>query len=284
MTAASSMSGAALAADLVNRLPDFVSAVTPQLGDLPAVGRTWVVHGSGPLGQLGAAGGVETLLLLPGPLDVPTPHRRGARWGEVPVTVYVLTFGDLADDGAARRFGGYFSLKLFSPFVAEGAIPVSALAMATARFLGPLARAVTVRGVPGPWNADQILAHGYLAFLDLYPDHAGALARLAAERARLREVWRHQRDIYVEALRRTGHISATDGGTWRYTGLSPVTDPVRERARCVARFWALGAVCHGADAGFPDAYFRAVDERATRREQAAAAFLVHDIAATGRCP
>ncbi|NJP68157.1 hypothetical protein [Streptomyces spiramenti] len=284
MTAASYLTGSALDADFLDRLPELISAVSPQTADLPEAGRTWVVHGSAPLGQARPGGDIDVLLLLPGPLDAPTPHRRIARRGRTPVTVHVLTFGDLADDGSARRFGGYFSLRLFTPFVADGAIPVPALAMATARFLGPLARAVTVRGVPGPWNSDQVLAHGYLAFLDLYPDYAGYLARLAADRGRWREVWSHQRDVYVEALRRTGHTAPVAGGGWRYTGLSPVTDPLRERARCVARFWALGATCHGADAGFPDAYFRSVDERATRREQAAAVLLVHDIAASGRCP
>ncbi|NJQ07907.1 hypothetical protein [Streptomyces lonarensis] len=284
MTAASYLTGSALDADVLDRLPEFVAAVSPRMADLPEVGRTWVVHGGAPLGGARPGGGIDALLLLPGPVDAPTPHRRSVRWGRTPVTVHVLTFGDLADDGAPRRFGGYFSLRLFTPFVAEGAIPAPALAMATARFLGPLARAVTVRGVPGPWNADQILAHGYLAYLDLYPDHAGALAAATADRERWRAMWAHQRDVHVEALRRTGHIAPVADGRWRYTGLAPVTDPLRERARCVARFWALGATCHGADAGFPEAYFRSVDERATRREQAAAVFLVHDIAASGRCP
>ncbi|NJQ16670.1 nucleotidyltransferase domain-containing protein [Streptomyces bohaiensis] len=284
MTAASYLTGPALDAGFLDRLPELVSALSPRFAGLPEAGRTWVVHGSAPLGRARPGSDIDVLLLLPGPAGTPTPHRRTLRWGTTGVTVHVLTSGDLSDDGAARRFGGYFSLRLFTPFVADGAIPAPALATATARFLGPLARAVTVRGVPGPWNSDQMLAHGYLALLDLYPDYAGHLAASTADRDRWRALWAHQRDVYVAALLRTGHVAPVEGGRWRYTGLSPVTDPLRERARCAARFWALGAACHGAGAGFPDAYFRSVDERATRREQAAAVFLVHDIAASGRCP
>ncbi|MCT2590525.1 hypothetical protein LHJ74_11495 [Streptomyces sp. N2-109] len=198
------------------------------------------------------------------------------------MTIYVLSQQDVAADGLERRFGGYFTLKLFSPFLlTDGPVLESHLAGSTARFLGPLAAAASGDTGQAVYSSDQLLAHGYLAFLELYPDFAGYLARLARDRDLWLRVWAHQLRMYNEALDTAGYVAACGGGRWSYTGLHAVGDLERERARCAARFWAFGAVCHQADAGFPDAYFAKTDTHASHREQRRARALVQRIAEGG---
>jgi hypothetical protein len=196
------------------------------------------------------------------------------------VTIYVLTHRDLEADGLPRLFGGYFALKLFSPFVTDRPEFDRDLSENTARFLGPLS--VLVAGRPrAVWSVDQLLAHAYLAFLDLYPDFAGYVARLVRDRALLARVWGHQRRVHLDALQGTGGIVPAGRGLWTYADITPVADPDRERARCAARFWAFGAVCHAADPGFPDVYFDKTDSHASPHEQAAARAFLHAIADGG---
>lgn len=257
----------------VDRLPDLIAALSPTVIDVPQTRRQWVFYGSMPLGASRNGSDVDALLLHDGGSGH-EPHRRSGSWGSTPVTIYVLSHRDLEDDGLPRRFGGYFTLKLFSPFVTDLPELDRALSERTARFLGPLSGLIAAGKPNAAWGVDELLAHAYLAFLDLYPDFAGYVARLVRDRALLTRVWEHQRRVHVDALLTTGYIAPADNGLWTYTGITPVTDPDRERARCAARFWAFGAVCHAADPGFPDVYFGKTDSHASSQEQTAArAFL-----------
>jgi len=76
-----------------------------------------------------------------------------------------------------------------------------------------------------------------------------------------------------------GRITSAGDDLWRHDGQEEPVDEVRDR--CTARFWAFGAVCHGADAGFPDLYYAKADARASRTEQDAALGLLHGAAAAG---
>jgi hypothetical protein len=260
-------------------MPEVISSLSPFVSDVPREGRAWVFYGSMPLGMGGAGSDVDVLLLHSG-ADGPAPHRRGASWGSVPVTVYVLSHADLMDDGSQRRFGGYFALKLFSPFVSDRPEVAPDLAVTTAHFLGPYSRAMVQAEQPArrSWCADQLVAHAYLAFLDLYPDFVGYLARLFRDRAQFGRVWQHQRRVHAEALRKAGYVVAAEDGRWRYAAREPVSDVARVRAHCTARFWAFGAVCHESDPGFPDVYFRKANAHASGAEQAAAVAWLREVA------
>ncbi|UZN03406.1 hypothetical protein [Cellulomonas sp. S1-8] len=261
------------------QIPDIVATLGPTVADVPTSGRRWVFYGSLPLGAGRAESDLDAMLLhdsRPGT----APHRRDATWDGRPVTVYVLSHDDLEADARDHRFGGYFALKLFSPHTTDRPVDDGAPATAAARFLGPLgAREAEASGHRGPWTADQVLAHAYLAFLDLYPDFSSYVARLVRDTALLDQVWTHQREAHLRALAATGAVRATPGG-WRYAeGTADVAVDLRDR--CTARFWAFGAVCHGSDAGFPDLYFSKADARASCAERDAALGLLHAVAAGG---
>lgn len=251
----------------VESIPGIISALAPAVLDIPENERQWVFYGSAPLGDRNTASDVDVMLLHGG--SGISPHRRSAWLDSTPVTIYILAHRDLEEDGENRRFGGYFSLKLFSPFVSD--IPENShlLAGSAAHFLGPFSASVGMRSSRAS-SSDQLLADAYLAFIDLYPDFASYFVRLAQDEARLARVWRHQRRVHVSALRDARYIAQTESGQWKYTGSNKISDVARERSRCVARFWALGAVCHEADPGFPDFYFRKTESHASVSEQQAA--------------
>ena len=260
----------------LERMPEVISALSPLVRDVPDKDRAWVFYGSMPLGSNSAGSDVDVLLLHGGESG-PEPHRRSGLWGSVPATVYVLSHRDLADDGSRRRFGGYFALKLFSPFVSDRQETEPDLAVTTACFLGPFSGARAEEEEPGQhsWSADQLVAHAYLAFLDLYPDFVGYLARLLRNRGQFPQIWRHQRRVHVDALHRAGLVIPAQDELWCYTGLEPLADIEKVRAHSTARFWAFGAVCHHSDPGFPDLYFRKANAHASREEQAAAVGFLH---------
>jgi hypothetical protein len=131
---------------------------------------------------------------------------------------------------------------------------------------------------PRSWTSDQLLAQAYLAFLDLYPDFAGYVARLFRDAALTSRVWAHQRHIHIAALSGSDQIVPAGHGRWTYT-ISSVAEPERYRSRSAARFWAFGAVCHDADPSFPDRYFGKTDAHASRAEQDAVRSRLCEIAA-----
>ncbi|MGW7522995.1 hypothetical protein [Streptomyces sp. NPDC054783] len=274
----------AISQDFVDRIPDLIALLEPAVADISRKGRQWVFYGSLPLGQGREGSDLDAFLLHDGSPSR-APHRRSARLDATPVTIYVLSHEDLADDGLRRQFGGYFTLKLFGPFVSDQPERDLSLSQHTARFLAPLGELLALGQPDTPWSADQLLAHAHLAFLDLYPDAAGYLARLLRNPPLMARVWGHQRHTYLEALLSAGYITpASSHGGWVYTGLTPVDDADRERARCTARFWAFGAVSHEADPSFPDVYFRKTDAHATPHEQHSALAFLHGIAEGGEAP
>ncbi|MBB1242506.1 hypothetical protein GL263_02810 [Streptomyces durbertensis] len=274
----------AISQDFVDRIPDLVALLEPAVTDVPRQERQWVFYGSQPIGQGQEGSDLDAFLLHNGSPHL-APHRRSAVWDARPVTIYVLSHSDLADDGLRRQFGGYFTLKLFGPFVTDRPGRDLSLSQHTARFLAPLSELLALGQPDASWSADQLLAHAHLAFLDLYPDAAGYLARLLRNPPLMARVWAHQRRTYLEALRTAGYISPTGTrGEWAYSGHTPVDDADRERARCTARFWAFGAVSHEADPSFPDVYFRKTDTHAAPHEQHAALAFLHGIAEGGEAP
>jgi hypothetical protein len=272
----------AITPGFVAQIPEVIAALSGTVQDVASSGRWWVFYGSMPLGADHEDSDLDALLLH----DQPNlrPHRRAAAWNRRPVTVYVLSRDDLVDDGQRRRFGGYYALKLLSPFVADQRDVEDDLAGTSAGFLGPWANLVVAQRPDAAWSGDQLLAHAYLAFLDLYPDFAGYVARLLRDPVLLPRVWRHQRRVYTAALAREGFITPAGQPAWRYTGIAAIADPRRERSRCTARFWAFGSVCHGADAQFPDFYFTKTDGHATHQEQQSAYQFLRDVAEGGDAP
>ncbi|GAA4896176.1 hypothetical protein [Streptomonospora salina] len=222
-------------------------------------------YGSRPLGTQKPGSDLDALLVLDETNQL--PHRRSATWRQIPVTVYVLARADLYSDGSDRGYGGYFALKLFGPFVTDSPSEEPALRTLVADFLAPLGHAVAKRWGQSVWTADQLLAHGHLAFLELYPDAASYLARHHRHRNLFLGVWAHQRAAYLAALEAGGHIHRAGEGLWRYDAGSSIDGFARQRSRCAARFWAWGAVFHDADPGFPDHYFHKADAAATRGQQ-----------------
>lgn len=266
----------------VSQIPEVIATLSGTVQDVTRSGRRWVFYGSVPLGADHKDSDLDALLLHDQP-DL-QPHRRTAAWNRRPVTVYVLSWNDLVDDGRRRRFGGYYALKLLSPFVADQRDVEDTLAGLPAGFLGPWSHMVAAQQSDAAhWSSDQLLAHAYLAFLDLYPDFAGYFARLLRDPVLLAQVWRHQRRVHIAALAREGFITAAEQSRWRYTGIASIADSHRERSRCTARFWAFGSVCHG-DAQFPDFYFTKTDAHASHREQWTARELLCGVADGGGGP
>jgi hypothetical protein len=250
----------------VGKMPGLIEALAPRVADVPEGGRQWVFYGSMPQGTAGKGSDVDALLLHDGGADH-LPQRRSATWGTRPVTIYVLSHQAVAADGLERRFGGYFSLKLFSPFVTDRPALDFALTAITAGFLGPLGELRAADSDRSDHSGDQLLAQAHLAFLDLYPDFAGYLTRLLRDPGQRSRVWSQQRRTYVDALHSAGYITQQSQERWAYTGLHRIADPARERSRCAARFWAFGAICHGADPRFPDVYFEKTDGHGSAQEQ-----------------
>lgn len=261
--------------EFVSVMPELAAELSGGIADIPDRGKQWVFYGSQPLGATRPDSDVDALLLHD--IGGIPPHRRGMTWQGVPVTIYVITRDDLAQDGLSRRFGGYFALKLFSPFIATQPEYANTFTRATAQFLGPFSYALAEHWNNDRWTASQIIAHAHLAFIDLYPGAASYFARILRNFELLNRVWRYQTTVHVEALRSAGQITSARDGLWRYTGNTAVADLARERARCIARFWAFGAICHDSDLGFPDLYFDKADARVPHHEQDEAQLFLQDV-------
>jgi hypothetical protein len=147
----------------------------------------------------------------------------------------------------------------------------------TARFLAPFSYALAEGWKHLRWNPDQLVAYAYLAYTDLYPDAISYLAKLRRNPELFSRVWRHQGTVHVEALHEAGEIVSDAGDLWRYTGNTKIADLARERARCSARFWAFGSVCHDSNSSFPDLYFDKADARVPRSEQNQARAFLADV-------
>jgi hypothetical protein len=259
----------------ISQMSAIMTELSAVVADIPLGCKQWVFYGSQPLGVARPDSDLDALLLHESN-HVP-PHRRSAMWHDVPVTIYVVSWHDLAQDGASRRFGGYFSLKLFSPFITNAPERAAILAGTTARFLAPFSYTLADGWKNSRWTVDQLVAYAHLAFIDLYPDAASYFARLLRDPELFTKVWQYQASVHVDALCEAGEIASDGHGLWRYTGNTTIIDPVRERARCAARFWAFGAVCHDSDMRFPDLYFDKVEAREPRAEQERARRFLRDV-------
>jgi len=264
----------------VERVPAAVAALSPTVADVPTANRQWVFYGSVPIGASGDGSDLDAMLLYQGEPPM-APHRRSVTWGSVPVTLYVLSYDCLFEDGAQRRFGGYFSLKLLRPYVSDRPTLDGGLAELTARFLGPFSEALAASCPRSSWDADELLAHAHLASLYLYPHAAGYLARLMRDPSLFTRVWRHESQVHVSALESAGLIRHTTADHWIYTRRVAIPDLDREQARCAARFWGFGSTCHASGPDFPDAYFLKTEQLASPDEQRAAVKFLHTLVARG---
>lgn len=90
----------AISPAFTTRIPEIVAALSDVVADVPHASRQWVFYGSLPLGAGTAASDLDAMLLHDGVTAVP-PQRRDAIWDGRPVTVYVLSRQDLADERSA---------------------------------------------------------------------------------------------------------------------------------------------------------------------------------------
>ncbi len=243
--------------------------------------RAWVVYGSRVTGMATAGSDVDVLLLHDD--EERPPARVGARHDGAPVSVYVLPWSAFLADGEHRAYGGYFALKLFSPFVCTRPGRVADLLGVVARFLGPLAARQAACAGAAERTRHQVLADSYLAFLDLYPDFDSYTARALTEPLLGSPVWLRQAQVMVDAYEAAGIVRPVRAGRYVYTDPPTVHDWNHERAIAAARFWAFGAVCHGADAGFPDHYRDKARSRTTSLHRHRVVEAIRRIA-DARCP
>ncbi|NJP34163.1 hypothetical protein [Micromonospora thermarum] len=244
--------------DEIPRLIDTLSAATDSV---PAEDRVWVFYGSRVTGVTTATSDFDVLMLHRH--DEVPPTRVDATYRDAPVTVYSLSRSALCRDGQDRAYGGYFALKLFSPFVCTPADYATELLTSVARFLAPLAADVAGRIDAITRTRHQILADSYLAFLDLYPDFDSYVARVLAGPVLASPLWRRQAQVVVDAYEQARMIDCASDGRYTYSGQATIGDLRHERAIAAARFWAFGAVCHGSDFRFPDLYRDKARQHAT---------------------
>jgi predicted nucleotidyltransferase len=238
-------------------LAELLGSQVPIGDDVP---RQWVFYGSRVSGLAGTDSDYDVLLVHAD--QTLSPVRLAAVVDGLPATVYALSEQDLEDDAKSRKYGGYFALKLFAPFLVYPSGRERCLLELPATFLGPfLDRSESLR------TRKQVLAAAYLAFLDIYPDFDTYLAAWFGDRERFNAIWSLQEKYLVDAFERTGAVTTVGDDRFRFGPPDSKADLRRERSRAAARFWAFGAVCHQADAGFPDMYFRKSDGRATRAER-----------------
>jgi hypothetical protein len=246
----------------------------------PGEDHDWVVYGSRVTGAATPTSDVDVLMLHHDELR--PPARIGARHVEAPVTVYALPWSALRADGEHRAYGGYFALKLFSPFVCTRPERIADLLESVARFLSPLAARQARCGEATERTRHQVLADSYLAFLDLHPDFDSYTARALTEPLLGSPVWLRQAQVIVDAYEAANVIRPVRAGRYVYADTAPVDDWNHERAIAAARFWAFGAVCHGADARFPDHYRDKARSRTTPLHRQRIIGEIRRIAA-GRC-
>lgn len=235
--------------DEIPRLIDTVGAATDSV---PADDRVWVFYGSRVTGAATPTSDFDVMMLHR--QDEVPPTRVDATYCDAPVTVYSLPRSALCRDGQDRAYGGYFALKLFSPFICTPANYAAELLTSVARFLAPLAADVAGRLDATSRTRHQILADSYLAFLGLYPDFDSYVARALEGPMLASPLWRRQAQVVVDAYERAQMIECAADGRYTYSRQATIGNLRHERAIAAARFWAFGAVCHGSDFRFPDLY------------------------------
>ena len=243
-------------------LPHLAAALDRDVPVPPGQEPDWVIYGSRVTGAATATSDIDVLMLHHDELAPPT--RIDAHYNGVPVTVYALPWSALQADGEHRAYGGYFALKLFSPFVRTRPGSAADLLSVVARFLGPLAARQAGCEAATERTRHQVLADSYLAFLDLHPDFDSYTARALTEPLLASPVWLRQAQVIVDAYEAADVIRPVPAaGRYVYADTATVDDWSQERAIAAARFWAFGAVCHGADARFPDHYRTKARSRTT---------------------
>ena len=178
-------------------IPRLIDALGAATDSIPSEDRVWVFYGSRVIGMATAASDFDVMMLHR--KDEVPPRRVGTSYRDAPVTVYSLPWSALHRDGQDRAYGGYFSLKLFSPFICTPADYAPELLTNMARFLAPLAANVASRFDASSRTRHQILADSYLAFLDVYPDFDSYVARMLEGPVLASPLWRRQTQVIVDA-------------------------------------------------------------------------------------
>lgn len=250
--------------DFLARTDDLIAALTPAIPHGGGGELQWIFYGSR---VTGTANGTSDLdLMAIHPRHEIAPFRISASLGNTPVTVYCLSWLDLLADGKARTFGGYFSLKLLSPFVCRPTTGNAPAMRTVAHFLAPFAASWTQ--AVGARTSAQVLADAHLAFLRLYPDAEGYIAANLRRSETGHRRLRQQARVVAEAFASVGYLDRRGADCYQYHPGAELTDPGREAASAAARFWAFGAVSHDADFTFPDHYRRKAQSKATPAERA----------------
>jgi hypothetical protein len=248
------------APDLLDELPQLVRELSAVIG-LPGEDRVWVVYGSRVTGSTTATSDFDVMVLHHN--DEWPPTRLDGTYRDAPVTIYAVSWSALHADGQDRAYGGYFALKLFSPFVCSHPNRYPELVASVAQFLAPMAADIAKKREVIQRTRHQILADSYLAFLTIYPDFDSYAARLLQEPVLASALWLRQAQVVVDAYEQAQLIKPVGANRYVYCTSTASEDICHQRAIAAARFWAFGDVCHGADPGFPDRYRRKARQRTT---------------------
>jgi hypothetical protein len=237
-----------------NRLliADAVACYKKEVGAKEGDGSFWVVYGSFALTEQHPGSDMD-VLFVHNQTGRP-PARIQSAFQQYPVTIYSISRIDLESDGEARRFGGYFSLKLLNPFVTLGAQngDLEWLLKIAGGFIGPFARdASGGREFSSPTN---LLADSVLARLHLCPWYHSYFVRYFHSLS-FPDLWRQMQEVVLLALEVSGQVKKTEGG-YQYTDHSSSEDLHKETFKVVARFWSLGSCLHSSQPGFPDFYIK----------------------------
>lgn len=246
-------------------IPHLIDTLGAAMDSVQTEDPVWVFYGSRVTGTTNATSDFDVMLLHH--QNETPPTRLGTTYHGAPVTVYSLPRSALCRDGQDRAYGGYFALKLFSPFICTPATHAAELMTSVARFLAPLAAETAGRVDAITRTRHQILADSYLAFLDLYPDFDSYVVRILEEPVLASPLWRRQAQVVVDAYEQAQMINSSADGRYTYSPQAAVGDLRHERAIAAARFWAFGAACHGSDIGFPDLYREKARQRSTAEQR-----------------
>lgn len=222
---------------------------------MEGAGDCLIVYGSFPLRRCREESDIDVLILVESGSGA-TPRRESRTYDGRSLTIYRLTARDLADDGAGRRFGGYFSGKLASPHQIHPASSEAAalVSRAVGDFLAPFAAAAarSCRAL-APASREALAADCLLAMYRLCPWYEAYVTRYFAE-GPFEPLWLALSQYLASCLEAADAVEACGQGRHVYRSALPDADLRRLEVQSIARFWAAGACLHDGEIDFPDRY------------------------------
>lgn len=201
----------------------------------------WIVYGSTAINGLTDASDVDLLLVLKqGDFK---PYRVQENFNGRPITVYVLTENELLSDGTAQAYGGYFTGKLLSPFVAYGCDQKTLDSLY--RSINAFMCTLSVVPLKNEVSSSELVREYIVRYLKVCPWYKTYLLKfvktLGIDDA-LQLLSKHYTNI---------HAAKSDK---QYVPKDS-EELHRHVLRLVARFWSYGAIEHGNKFTFADFYF-----------------------------